>query len=109
MDQAFELVRAGSKWSAALLRMVATLESFTQRFGVPASQVAPEFAQLVHAVRPPYRAVINPSWPLRIAAWIPQSVLDNQARKKQLGKFLVAGGHDYETRVWGVTAVSIRS
>ena len=91
INQALELIDAGSKWSAALHRLVASTQSFHESFAVPTSTVAPEIAEIVHAVRPPSYSVINSSWPLRLASWLPHSILDNQAKKKQLGTFLATG------------------
>ena len=91
IEQAHKLVLAGSRWSAALRRLVDALQTFEQHFAVGSPEVAPMMAEIVHAVEPPYRHTINSMWPLQIARWVPQWLLDRQAKKKRLGKVLVAG------------------
>jgi NAD(P)-dependent dehydrogenase (short-subunit alcohol dehydrogenase family) len=79
------LVRSGSLWSNALRRLVATMTVYSDQFAIDAERAAKPIGRLIHAVEPPQRISINMTPPMRLVAWLPQSILDRQAAKKRLG------------------------
>ena len=69
-------IDAGSRWSAGLLAMVHTARRYVGRHGVPATEAAMAIAELVHAVQPAPRTLLNYTAEMRLAALAPQWVLD---------------------------------
>ena len=73
---ALKHVQARSGWSAGLRNLVTAAEAYTRRHARPAAYAAQAIAEVVHSVHPPRRTTINYTYPMRLAAWTPQWVLD---------------------------------
>ena len=82
---ALALVRDQSRWSDALLRLVATIELYNRKFSIAPQTAAEAITRVIHAVDPPQRTIVNMTWPMRLAGHLPQTLIDRQATKKKLG------------------------
>lgn len=78
---ALEHVRSRSEWTAGLTNLVETSKAYSRRHARPAPFAAQAIAEVVHAIRPPRRTTINYTYPMRLASWTPQCVLDLAAQR----------------------------
>lgn len=98
------LVRGGSRWWAALLRFVATVEVYNQTYSMPAKTAGEHLARVVHAVQKPRHVVFNMSLPMRFLSCLPQALrqqlLDVSARRRQLGPRVLLGCFSSDNPAW---------
>ena len=75
-QEALKHVRAESRWTQQLHRLVKRSQQYVRYNGVEPQLAAKALADVVHARRPPERTTINYTLEMRLAALTPQMVMD---------------------------------
>ena len=89
-QMAEDLISAGSRWAEALRRFIAAVDVYHSSNAIAPSEAAKTIWRVLHMVTPPDELVFNMSHLLRLASWLPQSILDSRVRRRQLGVALRA-------------------